>query len=184
MLIVARPHPQTCPRTSGLREDNIRESGDSCGGGMTFAFQSAPVKNHRSPGLEERRECYLAVGGGWLRPCDLPQAEDRPRQGLKLDEYVRLDDETDACSTGAAGSRGRLEVGTVRYRSRDRGHEPRRDRQLQHAARKIRGGNQLFFIHAACEWRIWGRYEATNRLYSSHVPESRGVVICKSPSSP
>ena len=34
----------------------------------------------------ERRECYLAVGGGWSRAGVIcPKAEDRPRQRLKLD---------------------------------------------------------------------------------------------------
>jgi len=65
MLIVARP-PTTMSRTSGLREDHIREYGDSRSG----LHDISPSKRQRSSFAWQLVE-DVAAG------CDLPKAEDR-----------------------------------------------------------------------------------------------------------
>ena len=62
----------------------------------------------------ERRECYLAVGGGWSRAGVIcPKAEDRPQQRLSL-MRCPLADETAACSSSRCMKRASSKLGTVR----------------------------------------------------------------------
>src|ERR1700704_4938800 len=93
-------------------------TGGSRGGWHDISPFKAPVIIVRL--LAERRECYLAVGGGWSRPA--------AAASKALCDLRWLTRPLPVSAVGAG--RGRPQGGAgCGSRLRDRGHEPRRDRR-------------------------------------------------------
>src|SRR5258708_33849759 len=64
--------------------------------------------------LAERRECYLAVGGGWSRPAGIAPRRRTGRGGVLSLMRCPLADETDACSSNRCLKRPPPNLATVR----------------------------------------------------------------------